>query len=307
MKVLALLLVVVVLAQAAEIPKVRDLSKFKPKYPKFATPFSNLKAKLHKPTSTIKRTGVHDLRAVCGKPGPAERIVGGTEATPHQYPWQVALFIDDLYFCGGSLISNDYVLTAAHCAEDAGFMNVMLGAHNVREASETGRIELTATEFTVHPNWNSFTLSNDLALVKLPKSVTFNSYMAPICLAPSSDSNHAGESLTVTGWGRPSDSASSISPVLRQTNATCITTAECQDTYGSTVTDKHICISTEDGHGSCNGDSGGPLSSVAKGIFSQVGIVSFGSSLGCEVGLPDGFTRVSSYVDWIESETGLIL
>ena len=53
----------------------------------------------------------------CGLPGPSERIVGGDEATPHQYPWMAALFIDDKWFCGGSLISDQWVMTAGHCAD----------------------------------------------------------------------------------------------------------------------------------------------------------------------------------------------
>ena len=68
----------------------------------------------------------------CGLPGPADKIVGGEEATPHQYPWMAALFIDDKWFCGGSLISDEWVMTAGHCADGASSVNVMLGAHNVR-------------------------------------------------------------------------------------------------------------------------------------------------------------------------------
>ena len=70
----------------------------------------------------------------CGLPGPADKIVGGEEATPHQYPWMAALFIDDKWFCGGSLISDQWVMTAGHCADGASSVNVMLGAHNVRSA-----------------------------------------------------------------------------------------------------------------------------------------------------------------------------
>merc|ERR1712137_1376497 len=95
-------------------------------------------------------------------------------------------------------------------------------------------------------------------------------YIYPICL-PSLDfvDPPANTKLELSGWGRPSDSASSISPVLRYSN----------------TNDNHICIDTSNGHGSCNGDSGGPLSQVqSDGRFTQVGIVSFGSSAGCEVG-----------------------
>merc|ERR1712192_293630 len=96
-------------------------------------------------------------------------IVGGVEATPHTWPWQVALFIDDARFCGGSIISENYVLTAAHCADGASYFDVMAGAHNVRESSEPNRVEVTSYNGWTHPMWNSNDLSGDLALFPLPE------------------------------------------------------------------------------------------------------------------------------------------
>ena len=79
------------------------------------------------------------MAGACGIPGGKDKIVGGNEATPHSYPWMAALFVDDAWFCGATLISDEWVLTAAHCAHDASHMRVMLGAHNVQQASEEGR------------------------------------------------------------------------------------------------------------------------------------------------------------------------
>merc|ERR1711981_662629 len=105
MKYLALLLVVAAVS-------ARDLSKYKPGW-------------MRNPT----------LVALHEAMGLGEgRIVGGNEATPHSHPHQVALFIDDMYFCGGSLISADYVLTAAHCMDGAFYVKVVLGAHNVQQS-----------------------------------------------------------------------------------------------------------------------------------------------------------------------------
>ncbi|CAL4066424.1 unnamed protein product, partial [Meganyctiphanes norvegica] len=234
------------------------------------------------------------------------KIVGGNEVTPHSYPWQVGLFIDDMYFCGGSIISEDWILTAAHCMDGANFVDVVMGAHNIRDDNEPTEVRTTSTDFFTHENWNSFTLTNDLALIKMPEPITFTPEIQPVCLPTYTDANDdfVGASVTLTGWGRDSDSASGISEVLKEVDVTTISTADCQAYYGI-VTDNILCIDSEGGHGSCNGDSGGPMNYVVGGVTQTRGITSFGSSTGCETGYPDGYTRVTSYLDWIESNTGI--
>merc|ERR1711955_127864 len=106
-------------------------------------------------------------------------------------------------------------------------------------------------EHVEHPSRNSNNLRNDLAIITLPEPITWTDTISPICLPASDGNQYVGTLATLSGWGRPSDSSSSISPVLRKTNTTIITT-------------NHLCIGTTDGHGSCNGDSGGPLSDVSE-------------------------------------------
>merc|ERR1712073_145555 len=114
----------------------RDLSKFTPRHalvPAKSSPAENEFVQLarairdsRQSKSSHKASNV-DLQATCGIEGPPskDRIVGGFEAQENQWPWQVALFIDDAWFCGGSIISENYVLTAAHCADGAGYFDVM--------------------------------------------------------------------------------------------------------------------------------------------------------------------------------------
>merc|ERR1712088_54732 len=163
------------------------------------------------------KKGSKSMAGECGIPGPKDRIVGGSEATPHSYPWMAALFVDDTWFCGGTLISDEWVLTAAHCAKDATEMLVMLGAHNVREASEEGRLEITTTDFFTHPGWSQISIHNDLALVHLPEPVNFTDIIRPVCLPHHSEAGEAFAHLTAwaSGWGKPTDQAESISPELR--------------------------------------------------------------------------------------------
>merc|ERR1719260_406717 len=302
----------------------RDLSKYKPRHPtideetgkvywehKQAT-IDKIASELRGAGSTRKGTQL-DLKAGCGIEGPARkegRIVGGVEATEHAWPWQVALFIDDAWFCGGSIISENYVLTDAHCADGASYFDIMAGAHNVRESSEPNRVEVTSYNGWTHPNWNSNDLSGDLAMIELPSPLPMNDYISTSCLPAAGETPSVGSLVTVTGWGKPSDSAGGISPVLREVrDLPVISNSDCNDVYGI-VGPGVVCVDTTGGRGSCNGDSGGPLvqkagAKAAGDQWTQVGIVSFGASAGCEVGMPAGFTRTEYYLDWIKSETGM--
>ena len=91
-------------------------------------------AEMRASVSPSNKKDLGQLKAACGIEGPAikeGRIVGGVEATEHAWPWQVALFIDDAWFCGGSLVSLRHVVTAGHCLEDAWYVDIMLGATNL--------------------------------------------------------------------------------------------------------------------------------------------------------------------------------
>lgn len=229
---------------------------------------------------------------------PSGRIVGGQEATPHAWPHQVALFIDNTYFCGGSLISNQWVLTAAHCTDGAKSIEVVMGAHNIR-LEEASQVTLVSSNYIVHEGWNPSTLSNDVSVIKLPSAVTFNANINKVAL-PSTDVN-VGDTVTPTGWGKNSDSAGGITDKLRQVSNQVITVSACADVYGSIIDQRIVCTSTTGGKGTCNGDSGGPLNRNGK----TYGVTSFVASAGCESGLPDGFTRVVEFLDWIAEKTGV--
>jgi len=253
------------------------------------------------------KKGTVDMSAECGVPG-GKKIVGGNEATPHKYPWMAALFVDDKWFCGGTLISDEWVLTAAHCASGASEMLVMLGAHNVREASEEGRLEITTTDFFTHPGWSQISIHNDLALIHLPEPVNFTDIIRPVCLPGHSEADEAFAHLTAwaSGWGKPTDQAESISPELREVDTETITNFVCALEFPLQLNKNIICISGAHGKSTCNGDSGGPLHLINDdGTYKQIGITSFGSSLGCEIGWHAAFTRTASYLEWIETETNV--
>jgi len=318
------LLVCAVLAQVGSLPTVKksiNWDNIKPRYPTFTPwdpkdqlPQDLLRDIINMGPPTSERypgykKGTKSMAGECGIPGPMENIVGGSEATPHSYPWMAALFVDDSWFCGATLISDEWVLTAAHCAHDASEMKVMLGAHNVREAAEEGRLELITRDFFTHEKYSQITLHNDLALVHLPEPVNFTNIIRPVCLPKHSESDEhwAHEDCQASGWGKPTDSATSISPELREVTVDTITNIACALEYPTVVNKNIICISGKNGKSTCNGDSGGPLHLVQDGVFKQIGITSFGSSLGCEIGMHAGFTRPASFLEWIETNTGIAI
>ena len=127
----------------------------------------------------------------------------------------------------------------------------------------------------------------------MPTALAFTSFVQPVALAPADAGNFAGQLATVSGWGRIADGSSATSAQLRSVQNNVITNAVCQATYGSTIILSTICTSTAGGRGTCNGDSGGPLTLGTGGSRIQIGVVSFVAAAGCERGFPAGFARVS--------------
>jgi len=289
----------------------KDLSKYKLK-----TPARSFAPKTEQSTSAKNplefKKGWKSFDDICGLENPGkDKIVGGHEAAENEWPWQVALFIDDAWFCGGSIISDEYVMTAAHCADGASYFNILAGAHDVRADSEPHRVEITSYEGFTHPNWDPNTLENDIALVRLPEKIQFNDYIRPACLPPTEDESngYVGDLTTPVGWGKNADSAGGITPKLQMVeDLPVIDNPTCNTVYGI-IYDGIMCIDSSDGKGVCNGDSGGSLNmrQEAENKWTQVGVASFVSSSGCESGDPHGFTRVAYFGQWIESETGLKL
>merc|ERR1711971_168556 len=213
----------------------KDLSKYKLKTPSRSFAEKTEKSTQERAPLEFKK-GSKSFEDICGLENPGmDRIVGGHEAAENEWPWQVALFIDDAWFCGGSIISDEYIMTAAHCADGASYFNILAGAHDVRASSEPHRVEITSYEGFTHPAWDPNTLENDIALVRLPEKIEFNDYIRPACLPPAEDESngYVGELTTPVGWGKNADSAGGITPKLQMVeDLPVIDNPTCDQTYG---------------------------------------------------------------------------
>ncbi|XP_035238445.1 elastase 2 like [Anguilla anguilla] len=235
------------------------------------------------------------------------RVVGGVDAIPNSWPWQISLQYTSngnwYHTCGGTLISSDWVLTAAHCISSSKTYRVELGKHNLKE-TEAASVTIPAGKIIVHEKWNPFFIRNDIALIKLETPVTVGDAIMPACLPEAGFILPHNEACYVTGWGRLY-TGGPIADILQQALLPVVDFATCTrpDWWGSQVKDTMVCAGGDGVVSGCNGDSGGPLNcQSADGSWEVHGIVSFGSGLKCNLAKkPTVFTQVSSYIDWINA------
>jgi len=244
-----------------------------------------------------------DQSCKCGQKT-VNRIVGGQEAQVNEWPWQAALMLgSNGPFCGGSLIADRYILTAAHCTEGlrAADLNVRLGEHKISSSSESQTVTRSVSKIINHENYQGGSEINDIALLQLSSPVEFRSEVWPVCLPPSTPS-YANKVATVTGWGTTS-SGGSVSDVLREVDVKVKANSDCQSSYGSSNIKETMLCAGAPGKDSCQGDSGGPLVFKDGGNnYDQIGVVSWG--YGCaNPSYPGVYTRVSKYLTWIKDNT----
>ncbi|XP_064180643.1 polyserase-2-like [Anguilla rostrata] len=243
--------------------------------------------------------------SVCGRPPLNTRIVGGQDAPEGSWPWQASLHIFGDHQCGGSLITKEWVLSAAHCF-DSTFVNpwsVYLGRQN-QEGSNPHEVSIGVGQIVLHPDYDAQSSDNDIALLRLASPVNFTNYIRPICLAASASTFHSDTSSWVTGWGAINEGVVLPSPqTLQEVEVPVVGNKQCTCLYGEgQITENMMCAGlSTGGKDSCQGDSGGPMVSKQNSVWVQSGIVSFG--IGCaRPKFPGVYTRVSRYEAWINSQ-----
>lgn len=220
------------------------------------------------------------------------RIVGGFNAGTNQFPYQVSLRSGNFHFCGGSIINNRWVLSAAHCTVGRGqtSITVVVGTNFLNSGGQRH----TSSRIVNHPSYNSNTIANDVSVVQTGGTITFSAAVQAI---PLGSTQTGAVAAVVSGWGGTQITGGASPNHLQGLNTRTITNADCRARHTAAnaafVFDHKICTFTQSGQGICQGDSGGPL--VAGGAV--VGIVSW--NIPCARGFPDAYDRVSSHRSWI--------
>jgi len=236
------------------------------------------------------------------------KIIGGQVVQPNSLPFQISLqrcgAMGCSHSCGGSILSADIILDAAHCISTTAISNFLIvaGEHSLSQVSGNEQ-NRGVRRIVQHENYNSQNSFNDIALFFLDSPLELNDKVAPINLPPAGYDPPVGTVVTVSGWG--TTGGNTLSDLLQSVNVNVISDKQCEESYyaGSIYYDGNICASLPfGGADACQGDSGGPLFTGTGDNAVQHGIVSWGYR--CAVmGFPGVYTQVSNYVDWIAANS----
>ncbi|XP_007952994.1 serine protease 38-like [Orycteropus afer afer] len=251
--------------------------------------------------------------ATCGHRRIQERVIGGTSAVENRWPWQVSVHYGGLHICGGSILNEYWILSAAHCFADCAFVplshrrlntkgfDVFVGLIKQNAASshtqwfEVNKVIIHPAYTVSHPN------GGDIAVVQLKSRIEFSDSVLPVCLA-TPDMNLRNLSCWATGWGvtKPDGQAATM---LQEAQFPLISMTLCRLLYGSpyAIHPDMLCAGNiYDAKTVCRGDSGGPLVCESNHVWWQIGVVSWGR--GCSYPMyPAVYARVSYFIHWIHS------
>jgi len=231
------------------------------------------------------------------------RIVGGIPAQRNELPYQVQLQLFGSHFCGGSVINEDWIITAAHCLfDDIGPTGYSVAVRQYDVTQVEDEIVLGVAEYFKHPRYPI--PGNDIALIRVAGRLDFSDgNVAPVC-SPDEGRLYVDSPSIVSGWGATQWQGSG-SEVLLYTAVTITSNDYCRQALLANnyppPRSMEVCAGSEEENNqrdSCQGDSGGPLVVKEDGTFRLVGVVAHGFE--CASGSPGVYTRVNSFFDFID-------
>uniref|UniRef100_A0A8C2NPK5 Peptidase S1 domain-containing protein n=1 Tax=Capra hircus TaxID=9925 RepID=A0A8C2NPK5_CAPHI len=228
-------------------------------------------------------------------------IIGGVPANIRDFPWQIRILENGSHLCGGSILSEWWILTAAHCfkSENESTLEVTHGEENLDTQNLT---KIKVDKIIIHNYFDSWFFFNDIALLLLKSPLSLGVRMVPICLSEVTNIER-WRNCWVSGWGTTGDTETG----LQKVNIQLIKWETCSELM-PLLTKSMLCAGDlEGGKDACQGDSGGPLvcqKKTRKSEWYQLGIVSWGVGCG-QKKQPGVYTQVSSYLSWIEMKTKL--
>jgi len=229
-------------------------------------------------------------------------VIGGDDAKPGAWPWQVGLHTSrGGFFCGGTLITPEWVVTAAHCISTLNPSNYVLrlGDHN-RYRNEGTEQNIGASRVIKHPSYDSRRINNDIALIKLSRAAKINDRVSPACLPEANYIVPPGTTCYITGWGKIRHPGSSHH-TLQQAKISPVSESDCKRKNGYGITRQMLCAGVPGTRlGGCHGDSGGPfVCKDSDGFWVLQGAVSWGSTDCNAQRMFTVFARVAVFREWI--------
>lgn len=292
--------------------------------------WKHVKSPLDSPRYQLILSNLFPEQALQGKVNRGGRIAGGELAKLGQFKHQALLLTKDIqgddYVCGGAIISHNWILTvielsikpfalhslfkitskASHCLDEIVKIEVYVGIIDRINGPAVWYIDVTDTaNMIMHESYNPSNLLNDIALIRLVNTIKTDVNVAIVQLPSRADAsvNLDGKLASISGFGRTSDT-SGPSQHLKWVQTSIAANEKCEKVFGkANVKDTNLCLDTSGGRSTCQGDSGGGLTVDLAGTRIIVGVVSFGAAISCTQNHPAVFTRVTSYLDWIETKT----